>query len=81
MLLGRGGHAWVAGEGKVLDRAESAEQLKQFKRGLEQRLGLWERWRLRYNCSKPWLRGSLYAVMYVLLAAAAASTIYHLLAS
>ena len=68
------------GEGKVLDRADS-DQLKLFKRRLEQRLGLWERWRLRYNCSKPWLRGSLYAVMYVLLAAAAASAIYHLLAS
>jgi hypothetical protein len=67
-------------EGKVLDRADS-DQLKLFKRRLEQRLGLWERWRLWYNCSKPWLRGFLYAVMYVLLAAAAASTIYHLVAS
>jgi hypothetical protein len=79
MLLG-GIHAWISGEGKVLDRAES-EELKQFKRRLEQRLGLGERWRLRYKCSKPWIRGALYALWYVFLAAAAASTIYHLLTS
>ena len=61
-----------------MDRADS-EQLKQFEKSLERRLGLRERWRLRYNCSKPWLRSSLYAVMYVLLAAAAARAVYHLL--
>ena len=65
-------------EGKVLYRAHSG-QLKQFEKWLERHLGLRERWHLRYNCSQPWLRSSLYAVMYVLLAAAAASAIYHLL--
>ena len=67
-------------EGKAMDRTDSG-QLKQFEKRLERRLGLRERWRLRYNYSKPWLRSSLYAICYVLLAAAAASTIYHLLAS
>jgi hypothetical protein len=70
----------LGGEGKALDRADS-EQLKQFKRRLEGRLGLGERWRLRYNCSKPWLRSSMYAGWYVFLAAAAVSTIYHLLSA
>jgi hypothetical protein len=79
MPLG-GIHAWISGEGKVLDRADS-EQLKQFKRRLERRLGLWERWRLRYKCSKHWLRGALRALWYVFLAAAAASTIYYLVVS
>ena len=31
------------------------------------------------NCSEPWLRSALQAIWYVLLGAAAATTIYHLL--
>ncbi len=62
-----GGIYRSCGEGKAMDRADS-DQLELFKRRLEQRLGLWERWRLRYNCSKPWLRDALQALWYVLLA-------------
>ena len=58
---------------------EESEQLKQFERRLERRLGLGERLRIRYNSSKPELRLLLYATWYVLLAAAVVSTIYHLL--
>jgi hypothetical protein len=63
-----------------MDRAESG-QLKQFEKRLERRLGLRARWRLRYDCSKPWLRGTLQALWYVLLAELAASAIYLLLSS
>ena len=61
-----------------MNRADS-EQLKQFERRLEGRLGLGERLRLRYNSSKLELRILLHATWYVLLAAAVVSTIYHLL--
>jgi hypothetical protein len=59
--------------------SEDTEQLKQFERRLERRLGLGKRLRLRCNSSKPELRILVYATWYVLLAAAVVSTIYHLL--
>ena len=68
----------VSREGRALNREES-EQLKQFERRLEGRLGLGERLRLQYNSSKLELRVLLHATWYVLLAAAVVSTIYHLL--
>ena len=68
----------VSREGRALNREES-EQLKQFERRLERRLGLKERLRLLYNSSKLELRILVYATWYVLLAAAVVSTIYHLL--
>lgn len=58
---------------------EESEQLKQFERRLERRLGLGERLRLRYNSGKPELRVLVNATWYVLLAAAVVSAIYHLL--
>ena len=60
-----------------MDGADS-EELKHFERRFERQLGLAGRWRLRYNLSKLWLRGLLYTIWYVLLAAAGASAIYHL---
>ncbi len=63
-----------------MDRADSG-QLKQFEKRLERRLGLQARWRLRYGYSKPWLRGALQALWYVLLAELAVSAIYLLLSS
>lgn len=58
---------------------EESEQLKQFERRLQRRLGLGERVRLWYNSSKPELRVLVHATWYVLLAAAVVSTIYHVL--
>ena len=58
---------------------EDSEELKQFERRLDRRLGLKKRLRLRYNRSKPELRVLVHATWYVLLAAAVVSTIYHLL--
>jgi hypothetical protein len=68
----------VSREGRALNREES-EQLQQFERRLERRLGLGKRLRLRYNSSKLELRVLVHATWYVLLAAAVVSTIYHLL--
>ena len=57
---------------------EDTEQLKQFERRLQRRLGLGERLRLLYNSSKPELRVLVYATWFVLLEAAVVSTIYYL---
>jgi hypothetical protein len=58
---------------------EDTEQLKQFERRLQRRLGLREHLRLLYNGSKPEFRVLVHATWFVLLAAAVVSTIYHLL--
>jgi hypothetical protein len=74
-----GGDPRVSMEGRALN-SEDTEQLKQFQRRLEGRPGLGEHLRLQNNSSKPWLlRAFVPATWYVLLAAAAVSTIYHLL--
>src|SRR5215213_2265762 len=66
-------------QGLTASSAEESEQLEQFERRLERRLTPGIRWPLRYNCTKPWLRSGLQAVLYVLLAAAVPTTIYYLL--
>jgi hypothetical protein len=66
-------------QGLTASSAEESEQLEQFERRLERRLTPGIRWRLRYNCTKPWLRSGLQAVSSVLLAAAVATTTFYLL--
>ena len=73
-----GGDPRASRKGRALNGEES-EQLEQFERPLERRPRAGELLRQWSNRSKPRLKVLLHATWYVLLAAAAVSTIYDLL--
>ena len=60
---------------------EESERLEGSERRIGRRFGRGDRHPLRHGRRRHWFRGALYATWYVLLAAAAVSAVYHLLAT
>jgi len=63
-----------------LNQGES-ERFVESERQFEQRLERGDRYRPSQGRRRHWFRGTLYTTWYLLLAAAAVSAVYHLLAT